>query len=168
MLAEFPAALRNLRHRLAAWLRRSLEKFSNGRSQGQVSATSTTNAFFVQVLANLPEARFSFLIGSRRATLTFLAVPSWAQIQYSVDSSRVSRSRVGSNTQFKNNPRKRSAANPVARMNPYLACPITSLTAPIAKGPVTADKQVKKRITPAIEPCSDFGKQLMPLELMLG
>jgi len=34
MLAEVPAAIGNLRHRLAAWWRSSLEKFSSGRSQG--------------------------------------------------------------------------------------------------------------------------------------
>jgi hypothetical protein len=56
----------------------------------------------------------------------------------------------------------------VARAKPYFAWPMASLTAPMANGPTTAETQVKNKITPAIAPCSDFGNQLIPLELMLG
>src|SRR5690349_11093819 len=87
---------------------------------------------------------------------------------YSVSSSRLRTSWVGSKSQLSSSPTNSKPAKPVARMNPYFGWPIASLTAPIANGPTTADRQVKKRITPAMAPCSDFGKQLIPLELMLG
>src|SRR5690242_8947446 len=38
----------------------------------------------------------------------------------------------------------------------------------MASGPTTAAQQVKNRMTPATVPCSDLGKQLMPLELIVG
>ncbi len=63
---------------------------------------------------------------------------------------------------------KSSAAKTAARMKPYRGPPIASLTAPIASGPTAADTHVKKRITPETAPCSDFGKQLIPLELTVG
>jgi hypothetical protein len=40
--------------------------------------------------------------------------------------------------------------------------------AAMASGASTADTHVKKRITPAAAPCSDFGTQLMPFELIVG
>ena len=73
-----------------------------------------------------------------------------------------------SNIQLNSNPRNNSAANPAASTKPYLGSPIASLTAPIASGPKTAETHVKNKITPATAPCSDFGKQLMPFELMVG
>ena len=63
---------------------------------------------------------------------------------------------------------KSSAAKPVASENPYSIRPNASLTAPMASGASTADAHVKKRITPAPAPCSDFGRQLMPFELIVG
>ena len=45
---------------------------------------------------------------------------------------------------------------------------MASLTAPIASGATTADTQVKNRMTPAAAPCSAFGMQLIPFELIVG
>lgn len=68
----------------------------------------------------------------------------------------------GSNSQLNSNPTNSKLEKPVARMKPYFGWPIASLIAPMANGPTTADRQVKKRITPAMAPCSDLGKQLIP------
>src|SRR5213594_2035444 len=87
---------------------------------------------------------------------------------YSVWSSCSKTLLVGLKYPFNTDARKSRAAKPVASMNPYLACPIASLTAAIASGARTADAQVKNKMTPAAAPCSDFGMQLIPFELIVG
>jgi len=79
-----------------------------------------------------------------------------------------SRALVELSSQLSSAPAKSRAAKPVASEKPYAICPNASLTAPIASGASTADAQVKNRITPAPAPCSDFGRQLMPFELIVG
>src|ERR1035438_5805110 len=95
-----------------------------------------------------------------------LAVASGSRYASSRESCNTRRS--GGLTLPCRSPANKSAAKAVARTNPYLGLPIASLIAPIASGARTAERQVKNKSTPAPAPCFDLGRQLMPLELMVG